>query len=177
MVVRRSQSALQIAAAVAALTGCSGPIFVRKNIGSSHQGVDYAGEEGDRVLAAADGWVVGASRGSKSDCIVLGHTLDDHEPRAGSAYNYYTSYCNLRDVLLTTEKTRVRRGSVIGHLAERVSLGSRRRPSWSGPILSFGLVVIAPVSTENPLEYLVGCFRRDRRYETGIVLTHPHVCN
>jgi murein DD-endopeptidase MepM/ murein hydrolase activator NlpD len=137
-----------------------------------HPAVDFAGQIGDPVLAAADGtvWSVGQD-GPGRPC---GNGLWlQHAPFR------YTLYCHMHEVHVQRGQ-RVKRGEAIG------TLGVSGEPSWTRPIpqLHFGLAD-RPRSrpdgdldgTSDPMTLIVGCFDPGAAYPTDrLVLTYPVRC-
>ena len=136
-----------------------------------HPGIDYAGEFGDPVLAAADGWVVGDPE-INGHCAVLGHTKDGVQR---AEYDYYTEYCNLSGGPAAGRA--VHRGEPIGTVAGIPDISQ---------FLHFQLCTAACGSWEengeltgtiDPGKLMIGCFDRNRVYDkTTFVLTQPIAC-
>ena len=129
-----------------------------------HVGVDFYGEIGAPVIAAADGLVVhvGQTR-------LAGHwILLEHE-----GFGRFTSYTHLSDVSFA-RGDRALRGEALGH----VGLFDY---SAGVPHVHVELCTVADCgsfeTTEDPLAITEGCWSPDETYATDrLVLTHPVAC-
>jgi murein DD-endopeptidase MepM/ murein hydrolase activator NlpD len=134
-----------------------------------HAGVDFGGQLGDPVLAAADG-TVSLLIDYRYGCgigVVISH------PR----FNRWTAYCHMKKGLVRVGQE-VSRGQTIG------LIGSSGK-SGSVPHVHFELCTTACSShrdgdlagTEDPLSVVDGCFDLGRSYPTDrMVLTFPVRC-
>ena len=142
-------------------TGVGG--FTRPN---PHSGIDYQGYRGDPVLAAGDGTVhrLFDNRGG-------GLGIGIFHPELG----LYTGYNHLSEIKVKKGET-VRRGQIIG------SVGATGASSMGIPHLHFEVNRdgragrrAANKKTENPDEYIVGCFEEGKSYP-ATQLTYPVPC-
>jgi hypothetical protein len=146
--------------------------------GEEHTGVDFAGGDGDPVLAADDGIVVDYIDAPNG---VGRCTLLEHHCRGCTPATYFTSYCHLQRILVSPGQ-RVVRGQQIGEV------GHTGWFSGGVPHLHLSMCVFpctaatrnsAFAGTLDPLAYSAGCFSAARSYAatTRPVLTYPIVCD
>jgi murein DD-endopeptidase MepM/ murein hydrolase activator NlpD len=145
--------------------------------GQAHTGVDFAGDDGDPVLASDDGIVIDLIDAPQG---VGRCTLLEHHCRGCTPAIYFTSYCHLQKVLVKPGQLVVR-GQ---HIAELGHSGP-----FSGGVAHLHLQLCtfpctaatrdgAFAGTLDPIEFSAGCFGSARDYPTTTrpVLTHPVVC-
>lgn len=173
-----------VALLVSGCVGARGP-FILSGYGSmeaaartragAHPAIDYGGNIGDRVLAAADGKVVYAfNSGGCGNGIRVWHEI----------FNRYTLYCHLAEIRVRMDEDVVR-GQVIG------LLGTTGEPTERAPAGAIGIPQLhfelaedtyprrdgQLVGSFDPLSITVGCFDAAKAYPLDrLVLTHPVVC-
>jgi murein DD-endopeptidase MepM/ murein hydrolase activator NlpD len=140
----------------------------------AHSGVDFDGQDGDPVLAAADGIVVSeidAPRGIGT-CVLI-----EHHCRSCSLQVYFTSYCHL-------QRSFVRPAQVVVRGQQIAALGHSGPFAGGVSHLHFSLCRFPCsaaardgdfVGTMNPMTVTVGCFDSSRTYDAS-VLTYPVAC-
>lgn len=138
---------------------------------SLHTGVDYAGELGEPILAAADGVVVQRLRAEACGRgLIIEH----------AAWRRFTLYCHLREWKVGLNQ-RVTRGEVVGLMGHTGN--ARGRPHvhlelWDGPPQRAAAENGAlPKGAIDPHTVLLGCFDPAGAYPTErFVLTFPVRC-
>jgi len=145
--------------------------------GQAHSGVDFEGDDGDPVLAAADGVVadqIDAPHGVGT-CVLVEH----HCPRCDPAI-FFTSYCHLQRSLVTSGQLVVRGQEIakVGHSGPFSGGVSHLHFS----MCKFPCTAAARdgdfTGTFDPTKFDVGCFETGRDYVLSgrPVLTHPIAC-
>jgi murein DD-endopeptidase MepM/ murein hydrolase activator NlpD len=137
-----------------------------------HAGVDIAGQQGDPVLATADGsvvWLIDDPAGCGNG-VVLGHT----------GFRRYSIYCHLQKVLVKLGRS-VERGETIGLLGD-TGFASTCRPACPHVHLELSDDPYAHDDGNlkrnyDPLENSGGCFDPRKSYPTDrLILTYPIKC-
>lgn len=140
-----------------------------------HPAIDYGGNVGAPVLAAADGTV----------------SYSAHSPSCGNGiriwhveFNRFTLYCHLSEVRVSLGD-RVQRGQVIGLLGA-TGEPTLRAPAGVAPIPQLHFELAEDPRPRNdgdlagsydPLSITAGCFDPAKHYPNDrLVLTHPVVC-
>lgn len=178
-------NALQLVLVMAVLGGCSlGPHILspygsmqaaaRSRVGA-HPAIDYGGNIGDPVLAAADGEVK-----QSMNYFLCGNGIwISHAP-----HDRYTLYCHLHERRVA-EGDMVKRGQIIGLLGATVE-PTLRTPPGGYPIPQLHFQLSENIGGRNdgdlagtfdPLSVTLGCFDPARTYPNDrFVLTHPVQC-
>jgi murein DD-endopeptidase MepM/ murein hydrolase activator NlpD len=174
---------------VLALASCSGPMKRDVFRPKYHGGVDYIGDDGAPVIAAADGWVIfvipPSEWSGKPGCVIVGHRPGETPAPEIAAYRLYTEYCNLGDTAVEPFQ-RVHRGQLLGYLGDG-GIRRRRPPATDGAFVHFQvcLNLCLPRHYEaagryglDPEPLIAGCFDDGNpRVPSDLALTLPLLCH
>jgi hypothetical protein len=137
-----------------------------------HTGVDFGGDLGDPILAAADGTVIRVDDTPGGGlCVLLKHS----SCAACTPSPFYTIYCHMLKAAVHDGEI-VLRGQQIGEM------GHSGTGSFGITHVHFELCTVpctgALAGTLDPMQFDVGCFDPHREYVTHErpLLTHPIAC-
>ena len=183
---RQSFGSFGLLVFAALLTGCAttGPNII-SGYGSmqaaararsgAHPAIDYGGNGGASILAAADGTVSYAAYSSLCGNGVRVWHVD---------FNRFTLYCHMSELRVALGDT-VKRGQVIGLLGASGEPTLRTPPGgFPIPQLHFELAEDSRPRNDgdlagsyDPLSITIGCFSSEKSYpKDRLVLTHPVTC-
>jgi murein DD-endopeptidase MepM/ murein hydrolase activator NlpD len=144
---------------------------------AGHSGVDFGGNDGDPVLAAAYGRVEAVRTNDiAGTCVLL-----RHECRGCTLETFFTSYCHL-------QRSLVKVGELVVRGKQIAELGHSGKGAGGVPHVHFSLCTHACSTgtgngelqgTLDPAHYDAGCFVPSKSYAVidSPVLTHPIRCS